>query len=356
MWFSGSSPFANYAYEYNGTQLISQKWGSNTVRFLYDESGCPSGFILNGAYYYYITNIQGDITAITDANGNVVAKYTYDEWGKILSITDGNGNDVSANASHIANINPLRYRGYYYDSETGLYYLLTRYYDPVTRRVINPDTTDVLTASMGALTDKNLFAYCDNNPIMRADVGGQFWATITGAIAGAIAGGISAAVSGDNILAGIGVGAATGALAGAAVDVAIATGGVGAVVIASLGGAVSSGINYAATEKINGREVDHAELAAEATVGAVANVLSFGMGGGSLTRQGSKVLTNMINNMKSELLKNTTKNVAGKPVYKTAKTVTKHIAKNLSSSIVEDVVVSGGSWLHSNLWRKLING
>ena len=65
--------------------------------FLYDESGNPTGFKLNNAYYYYITNLQGDITAITDANGNIVAKYTYDEWGKILSITDGNGNDVSSN-------------------------------------------------------------------------------------------------------------------------------------------------------------------------------------------------------------------------------------------------------------------
>ena len=172
------SGITDYNFEYNGNLLVRQSWNNNVMWFLYDESGNPVGFTLNDTEYYYLKNLQGDITAITDANGNVVAKYTYDEWGKILSITDANGADVSANENHIANINPLRYRGYYYDSETGFYYLLTRYYDPVTRRVINPDTTDVLTASMGALTDKNLFAYCDNNPIMRADVGGQFWDTV----------------------------------------------------------------------------------------------------------------------------------------------------------------------------------
>ena len=176
--FGQSIANTNYNYEYNGNLLVRQSWNNNVMWFLYDESGNPVGFTLNDTEYYYLKNLQGDITAITDANGNIVAKYTYDEWGKILSITDGNGNDVSANANHIANINPLRYRGYYYDSETGFYYLLSRYYDPVTRRVINSDTTDVLTASMGALTDKNLFAYCDNNPIMRADVGGQFWDTV----------------------------------------------------------------------------------------------------------------------------------------------------------------------------------
>ena len=140
--------------------------------FLYDESGNPTGFKLNNAYYYYITNLQGDITGITDSNGNIVAKYTYDEWGKPLSITDGNGNDVSANENHIANINPLRYRGYYYDSETGFYLTGTRYYDPEIGRFINADGY----VSTGQdVTGYNMFAYCGNNPINRADPTGTFW-------------------------------------------------------------------------------------------------------------------------------------------------------------------------------------
>ena len=151
---------------------MRQFWNNNTMWFLYDESGNPTGFKLNNAYYYYITNLQGDITAITDANGNIVAKYTYDEWGKILSITDGNGNDVSANEYHVANINPLRYRGYYYDSETGFYYLLTRYYDPVTRRFINAD--GIVSGSGDSVQGYNLFAYCFDNPVNMTDESGSW--------------------------------------------------------------------------------------------------------------------------------------------------------------------------------------
>ncbi len=74
-------------------------------------------------------------------------------------------------------MNPLRYAGYVYDNETGFYYNATRYYDPTTARFINADATDVLTATLEASTDKNLFAYCDNNPVVRVDAGGQFWET-----------------------------------------------------------------------------------------------------------------------------------------------------------------------------------
>ncbi len=82
-------------------------------------------------------------------------EYTYDAWGKVLSVT-------GTMASTLGQDNPFRYRGYYYDTETGFYYLQTRYYDPEVGRFISPDTTDVLTATPGALTDKNLYAYCDN--------------------------------------------------------------------------------------------------------------------------------------------------------------------------------------------------
>ena len=160
------SGITDYNFEYNGNLLVRQSWNNNVMWFLYDESGNPVGFTLNDTEYYYLKNLQGDITAITDANGTILAKYTYDEWGKILSITDGNGNDVSANASHIANINPLRYRGYYYDSETGFYYLLSRYYDPVTRRFINAD--GYVSTGQG-FTGFNMFAYCGNNPVMYVD-------------------------------------------------------------------------------------------------------------------------------------------------------------------------------------------
>ena len=116
--------------------------------------------------------MQGDILAIVDASGSVVAKYDYDAWGYILAVKDANGNDVSDNTTHIANVNPFRYRGYYYDTETGLYYLNSRYYDPETGRFINADSLKYL-GKNGDFVNYNLFAYCANNPINQSDKTGQ---------------------------------------------------------------------------------------------------------------------------------------------------------------------------------------
>ena len=100
----------------------------------------------------------------------MAARYTYDAWGKPLTITDGNGVDVSEDPNHIANLNPLRYRGYYWDSETGLYYCQSRYYDPETGRFINAD--GMVDTGQGIIGN-NMFAYCLNNPVNRLDPSGQ---------------------------------------------------------------------------------------------------------------------------------------------------------------------------------------
>ena len=81
-------------------------------------------------------------------------------------------------SSTVAALNPFRYNGYYYDSETGLYYCNSRYYDAENGRFLNLGAPDTLTATPLSLTDKNLFAYCDNNSVMRVDFGGDFWDTI----------------------------------------------------------------------------------------------------------------------------------------------------------------------------------
>ena len=145
--------------------------------------------------------------------GTVVASYTYDPYGKVLSATGS-----------LASINPLRYRGYYYDSDSGFYYLQSRYYDPNTCRFINADDVDLLGVN-GDFASINLFAYCGNNPITRADENGHFWNTIIGAVAGALVGGITAAIMGTDIKAGVVSGAINGAITGAMVDIAVATGG-----------------------------------------------------------------------------------------------------------------------------------
>ena len=108
-----------YIYYWNSNKLTAQTWGENSMYFRYDGD-TPIGFKFNGTEYYYVTNLQGDIIAILDSNGTCVAEYSYDAWGRCSIIKDTNT---------IAYTNPLLYRGYYYDSDTDLYYLQSRYYD-----------------------------------------------------------------------------------------------------------------------------------------------------------------------------------------------------------------------------------
>ena len=115
--------------------------------------------------YYYTHNSRGDIVGIYNGAGELKAHYEYDAWGNVISITDNNGNAIT-NPNHIGNLNPFRYRGYYQDTETGLYYLMSRYYDPVTHRFINADG---YFQSGGNILDANTFAYCGNNPVLNVD-------------------------------------------------------------------------------------------------------------------------------------------------------------------------------------------
>ncbi len=145
----------------SGIQLLAQKTGENTLIWQLDGNGNTIGFNYNGVPYFYMKNLQGDIIGLTNASGNVVAKYTYDSWGKLISIKDANDVDKTTDTTFIGYINPLRYRGYYYDSETGLYYLNARYYDPEVGRFISADET--------LIGGYNLFEYCYNDPINLID-------------------------------------------------------------------------------------------------------------------------------------------------------------------------------------------
>ena len=137
-------------------------------------------------YYFYRKNLQGDVIAILDQNGNVVAEYLYDAWGKCYITYDPTG---------IGEINPIRYRSYYYDTETGLYYLNSRYYDSQTGRFLNSDNIGVLATTPMNLYNKNLYAYCDNNPVVRADSGGTFWHIVVGAVIGGLVSGMVSTAS-----------------------------------------------------------------------------------------------------------------------------------------------------------------
>ena len=129
---------------------------------MYDNNGDAFGFKYNGTEYFYVKNLQNDITAITDSAGKVIANYYYDAWGNITSTT---GN------TDIANANPLRYRSYYYDADTKLYYLNTRYYSPDMSRFLNADNLVIGTG--GNVLGNNLFAYCMNCPTNMSDSSGN---------------------------------------------------------------------------------------------------------------------------------------------------------------------------------------
>ena len=159
-----------YYYD-SSNNLIGLTYGNNTLFFYYDNNGTPTSFAHNGTMYYYVKNLLGDIVQITKQDGTVVAKYIYDVWGKILSIKDGSNNIIeTTNATHLANLNPFRYRGYVYDNETGLYYLQSRYYDPITGRFLN---ADVYCNTGNSVLSTNMFAYCENNAVMKYDVTGK---------------------------------------------------------------------------------------------------------------------------------------------------------------------------------------
>jgi RHS repeat-associated protein len=113
----------------------------------------------NGTTYLYLTNIQGDVIAILDTDGNVVVQYTYDAWGNILTTT-------GTLAETLGTLNPLTYRAYVYDQETHLYYLQSRYYNPTIGRFIN---ADAFTSTGQGLLGNNMFAYCANNPVVFLD-------------------------------------------------------------------------------------------------------------------------------------------------------------------------------------------
>ena len=175
-------------YYLDGDKVVLENTGNGSIYYSYDADDKLVSMTLNGTEYFYIRNGQGDITGFIDTAGTQVVSYTYDGWGKLISI-DGTLKDT------VGLKNPYRYRGYRYDTETSLYYLQSRYYDPEMGRYINADDVEFLGAT-GTLLSHNLFAYCENNPVNNSDPSGYFAFTLLiKGIVGAIFGGISQYIS-----------------------------------------------------------------------------------------------------------------------------------------------------------------
>ena len=159
-------------YTWSGEDLTSQSDGNHELYFYYD-GGNPVAVDADGELYYYVYNTLGDVMALVDEEGQLAAQYAYDAYGQVLKVMDGAGNDVSGQAAHIANLNPIRYRGYYYDTDLKFYYLKSRYYDPEVGRFISPDELTMAMSAANGITSPNLYTYANNNPIRYTDSGGK---------------------------------------------------------------------------------------------------------------------------------------------------------------------------------------
>ena len=232
-----------YNYTTLSGKVMRQQWGNKSLEFIYDDGNQPFAMIYNdgstSTLYYYVLNAQGDVIALLNANGTLAASYNYGAWGN-YSVHDDKGAKITK-ASFIGHINPLRYRGYYYDRETRLYYLQSRYYDFANCRFINADT--FATTDANGFLSANMFAYCENNPIGNSDPDGEFListAVLIGAVAGGIVGAAIAGISTYNIAKS--KGAEGWKLAGLT---ALGTVG-GGVIGAALGAAIGYGVGYLA--------------------------------------------------------------------------------------------------------------
>ena len=168
-----------HEYEYFGDKLFYEKRGDIKFYYRYDVNGNLMSITrlkANGDKFtlYAVCNSRGDVEELRKESGSLYARYVYDSWGNVLHIYSGTGTTEITDTANLAIQNPFRYRGYYYDAESGLYYLQSRYYDPVTCRFVNADSLVDNSDVLGF----NMYAYCGNNPVSREDNGGNLWDTI----------------------------------------------------------------------------------------------------------------------------------------------------------------------------------
>ena len=274
-----------YNYTTLSGKVMRQTWGNKSLEFVYDDGNQPFAMIYNdgstSTLYYYVLNAQGDVIALLNANGTLAASYNYGAWGN-YSVHGADGKKTT-DATFIGHINPLRYRGYYYDRETRLYYLQSRYYDFANCRFINADT--FATTDANGFLSANMFAYCENNPIMRTDESGEFFNTVIGAVVGATFGAVSAAIAGTSIWGGALSGAVSGAIAGFGVDVAMATVATGPVGVAAAAAVITFASGFggsiagdAIEAKCNGQEFNFdGNTIGRAVISGAVNVATCGL-------------------------------------------------------------------------------
>ena len=283
-------------------------------------------------------NLQSDVVGLMDSNANIVVSYQYDPWGAVLSCT-------GSEASTIGAMNPLRYRGYYYDTETGFYYLQSRYYDPALGRFINADTYST-TDTQGFLS-YNMFAYCENDPVMYKDPEGDIavvavllpvlGGAIFGAIAGAGVGAAAAKMNGENGVYGAISGAIGGGISGAGVGLAALCPAMGSPIVMSTGMAGSIAEDY--TKALLNNEHAYAEdVAFNAALAGSMSVIGLKNG---------KMMTKMLG-LDSSVAKDATKKSSS------AVKISKKIVKAITSAKGISVFYHGHSSIRNTILQKAI--
>ena len=341
-----------YERDANG-KVVYQSDGSVSLYYYYDASGNIATFSYNGTRYAYRKNVQGDVIAITDLYGNVAAKYTYDAWGNVTSVTDGNGN-VNSSRLFIGNANPIRYRSYFYDTDTSWYYLNSRYYDPAVGRFINADNEDLPLTRLYSHHNKNYFAYSDNNPVIRLDDGGEFWHIIAGGIVGGIIGGVAKAVSsymedGEVDWGGVAVATISGAASGA-----FAATGIGVAGQVAINAALGMGENVS-NSLLKKEEINVGSMLYDGLVSGIAGA-SGGIGKGT-----SKQMTNLGKQAAKRTISATRKGIsntmseAAKAGSYYVKSTASYYAKEYSlKSLTRSTATAGiNSYLTSNSFKSM---
>ena len=272
-------------------KIIRETYGTVTVNYFYDNEGKPYKLTVDednstsGGYYtgYFVLNQQGDVIAILNANGAKAVSYEYNAWGQILS------EDATTEVAGalFLKYNALKYRGYYYDAETGFYYVSSRYYDPVIGRFINADDDNVLSLEQGSLLQYNLYTYCLNNPVNRVDIDGYFSISNLGKI------GIGAAF--------IAVGIAATVLSGGTAIPALIAGVKTAVTIGAISAATSGGIT-AISSTLSG---DNAKTVLKKTIKSSIDGFCDGFMAGGITAGASMTTGALIKNSSGIKIGNT---------------------------------------------------
>ncbi len=268
---------------------------------------------------------MGDVMGLVDGNGVQVVAYEYDAWGN-CEITENTAN------TDIAEINPIRYRGYYLDSETGYYYLQSRYYNPAIGRFLNAD--GYISTGIG-IFGHNMFAYCNNSPIITKDKNGEVLCTLLGASIGALTSVLFKSIETDDpeqLKAAAINGAISGAISGFASDILIASGGTaGAFVIAgAFAGGLGSGLGAAAQSYYLTGDVDGTEVLVNVVIGA-----------------GTGAVFNATSSGAASIKETVTKTVGNYTTKNVVKTYLKEFFDNFTINTVTETICNFFSWFLS---------